>query len=185
MSFAPLFWSVFILLFMYSSQLGDTSGKASFESQLSSPDGASRGSLSRWRGSPVEVGMICGHVPFKALKSDSWTPPKMELCGFWSWFTWKPFVPFRGLREPTSLNLLSFVFICCSMSTFYTHAREPLCVSKKGGCSRFLGCGRAPCELWTEQDFRFLVFNKFRIKATSKWCLIFKGLSFYYQQPKQ
>lgn len=44
--FCSLFLNLFILLFMYSSQLGNTSGKASFQSQLGSPEKAIRVPLS-------------------------------------------------------------------------------------------------------------------------------------------
>lgn len=192
---APLFWNVFILLFMYSSQLGNTSGKASFQSQLRLPGRASHVSLSVWISKEV-MWLHCGR-----LLSDLWPPAlrsfKVRLLNSTQngvichliviHMTWKSFVPPRCLREPRSLSLFSSVFICCCMSTFYTHAREPLCVSKKRGCSRSPGCGRAPCVLWRGQDFRFMAFNKlpFRIKATSKRCLMFKGLSCYQQQHKQ
>ena len=170
---------------MYSSQLGNASCKASFQSQMSS---AARAHFQR--GDVAALWMLVWSVAtwHEALKSDSWNPPKMQLSAFWhETMTWKSFVPFWCLGEFRFLRLLSSVFISCSMSLFVP-TPEKLCVSlKKWVCLRSLGCERAPCDLWTGQDFRFLVFNKlpFRIKATLKPCWMLNGISCYQQHKQQ
>lgn len=141
------------------------------------------------RGDVAALWKTTGHLPFEALKSDSWTPPKMELSAFWSWFTWhENHLCLPDAWENPGVSACSRLFSSAAACQLFTPTPENLCVSlKKRGCSRSPGCGRAPCVLWRGQDFRFMAFNKlpFRIKATSKRCLMFKGLSCYQQQHKQ
>lgn len=134
----PFFWSVFILLFMYSSQLGNISGKAFFLV----PAEVTRQNhlcwcefLIKWYGRTVEVSLICGQVSFKALKSHSLTSPKIELS--WSWFTQhKNHLYLSDAWENLGFSACSHPFSFTAPCQLFIPTPENLRVSLKNGVTQ-------------------------------------------------